>query len=81
MRVERCITVMSYKKLMSFDLYTHIVHATHICSVLINKVSVLGSSRAAKVFHLRAENETHADTACHQHTQTTFKFAKHYEML
>ena len=35
-----------------------LMHVTHISSVLVQKVSVFGSSRTPKVFHLTAEKHT-----------------------
>ena len=48
-----------------------LMHVTHISSVLVQKVSVFGSSRMSKVFHLTAEehrcSHVPTDTANHQH--------------
>ena len=52
--------------------YVHIhrlMHVTHISSVLVQKVSVFGSSRTSKVFHLTAEE--HTDVCIYPRTQPT----------
>ena len=46
-----------------------IMHVTHISSVLVQKVSVFGSSRTSKVFHLTAEE--HTDVRTYPQTQPT----------
>ena len=48
-----------------------LMHVTHISSVLVQKVSVFGSSRSSKVFHLTAEEHTrlYIPTASHRHSQ------------
>ena len=46
-----------------------LMHVTHISSVLVQKVSVFGSSRASKVFHLTAEE--HTDVRTYPRTQPT----------
>ena len=46
-----------------------LMHVTHISSVLVQKVSVFGSSRTSKVFHLTAEE--HTDVFRYPRTQPT----------
>ena len=46
-----------------------LMHVTHISSVLVQKVSVFGSSRTSKVFHLTAEK--HRDVRTYPRTQPT----------
>ena len=52
-----------------------LMHVTHISSVLVQKVSVFGSSRTSKVFHLTAEE--HTDVFRYPRTQPTTSTCRH----